>query len=245
MSELAEAVRRIIAETGPVTTGDLLARVHEAGLRAATPEQLIGLLEAGKAQGIFAVSVERRAGTFSLGYPQWRLTGQSLANGQCREPVLVWDKPPKAESYEDWASYQADSAPPGTYVPNMNDDWKRAWKATMAGQRSRDLRIEVRKSVQVRHAGSVQVKAVVYETGDVLMSMNGVAGFSPAAWAELQQAVTEAHDAMRSYRAVYPAPLPPRDEKGRKRCHFCNQGYTDDLRRRCDQCRPAPEAAAT
>lgn len=104
--------------------------------------------------------------------------------------------------------------------------------------------MEVRKSVQVRHAGSVQVKVVVHETGDVLMSMNGVAGFSATAWAELQQAVAEAHDAMRSYRAVYPAPLPPRDDEGRKLCHYCNKGYVYDLRRRCDQCAPAEEAVA-
>lgn len=239
MSDLSGTVNEIIAKTGPVAVRDLLAAVHEAGLTGVTPSALMGFLEAGKAQGTHEVSIERHAGSLSTGYPRWRLAWQPMDDSQVPDPVLVWGKPPKAESYEDWAAYQADSAPPGTYIPNMPDNWKRAWKATMRGQRSGDLHVEIRKSVQIRHAGSVQVKIVVYEIGDVLVSANGVAGFTSAGWAALQQAVSEAHAAMRVYRDAHPRPLPPRNEEGQSLCAFCQKGYVWDRRRRCDECRPA------
>ncbi len=246
MSDLGAVVRGIMTGRGPVTVNELFTLVLGEGI-STSMEDVAAVLAMGRAQGEFEVSVERHAGALSAGYPCWRMKGQEPAPGQCREPVLVWGKPPQAEAYEDWAAYQADSAPHGTYQPNMPDDWKRTWKAKMTGQRGRYLAVEVRKSVQVRHAGSVQVKIVVHEGGDVLMSMNGVAGFSPVAWAELNQAVTEAHAAMAMYRKAHPAPLPPRDDQGRRLCHYCNKGYVWDLRRRCDQCapRPAEEPAAT
>jgi hypothetical protein len=118
--------------------------------------------------------------------------------------VLCWDRPPKAESYEEWAKYQADSAPPGTYAPNMAGEWMTRWKAKLAGQRSDQLRVEVRKSVGVRHAGSVQVLVAAYENGIVAMSMNGTAEFSADDFAALTAAVDEARQAMHDYRAAHP-----------------------------------------
>lgn len=118
--------------------------------------------------------------------------------------VLTWEKPPRAEPYEQWAAYQADSAPPGTWVPNMDDSWKLRWKAKMAGQRTGELRVEIRKSAGVRHAGSVQVLIIVGEDATVTMSMNGAAEFSAEDWQQMFSAVAEARRAITRYRAAHP-----------------------------------------
>lgn len=121
--------------------------------------------------------------------------------------VLCWDKPPLAQPYADWAAYQADSAPPGTYMPNMSDEWKNRWKAKLLGQRSprySRLRVEVRKTVT--GGPYAQVLIVVYHDGQVRMSMNGAAHFSKREFAELQLAVTEAREAMRHYERLHPLP---------------------------------------
>lgn len=115
--------------------------------------------------------------------------------------VLVWGKPPRLQSPEEWASYEADGAPPGTYQPNMDDEWKLMWKAKLVGQRSGKLRVEIRKSTDVSHAGSVQLVLVVFEDRGVIMSANGRAGFSSHDWWELTTAVSEAISAMALWRA--------------------------------------------
>lgn len=58
--------------------------------------------------------------------------------------VLVWDKPQKAMSTEDWKKISADSAPPGVYTPNMSEEDKLKWKATLI--RGKKPRVEVRKT---------------------------------------------------------------------------------------------------
>lgn len=196
MSELSDKVREILGERGPLTTGQLLAAVNEEGI-AATAEQLTEVLGAESTAGTIEVVQEMHTATFPMGYPKWALAGTTAG-------VLRWEKPPRAESYEEWASYQADSAPPGTYMPNMDDDWKAAWKAKMLGQRSGDLRTEIRKSTGIRHAGSVQFKLVAHENGDVEISANGVAGFTAKSYGELDQAVREAQQAMRAWRRAHP-----------------------------------------
>jgi hypothetical protein len=152
------------------------------------------------------------------------------------DAVLCWEKPPKAEPYHEWAAYQSDDCPPGNYSPNMDQEWRRRWKAKACGQRGARLRVEVRKTTGDRFQ-QVQVLLIVHEDGSVVMSMNGKAGFTAGEFAELGQAVEEARDAMREYRKLHPAPLPPVDDQGRHLCVFCRQDYVDDLRRRCDTCR--------
>lgn len=118
--------------------------------------------------------------------------------------VLTWEKPPKAEPYEEWAQYQADDAPPGTYAPNMDADWKSKWKAKLCGQRSGELRVEIRKSFCIERSGSVQGKFIVNEDGTMLVSMNGTAGFTDQDIADLFTAITEARDMMKRWRRAHP-----------------------------------------
>ena len=122
-----------------------------------------------------------------------------MGNGTGR--VLEWGKPPQVQTPQEWASYQADSAPPGTWQPNMDEQWKLRWKAKLLGQKSGKLRVEIRKSTDVSHAGSVQVVMIVFEDGSVVMSMNGRAGFDREGFWALTAAVSEATSAMQLYRA--------------------------------------------
>lgn len=178
-----------LAEGGLMTTSEVTSVLQRAGVDVdsgrvhalLTSEALRGTVTAGTRDvaGIARVAV-------------WRLAAR---------PVLCWEKPEKAESYEAWARYQAECAPPGTYVPNMSDAWKARWKARMLGQRSGDLRVEVRKSTGIYRGGSVQVKLVAGDDGTVTMSMNGTAELTRQEFTELGAAVAEARAAMEAWRA--------------------------------------------
>lgn len=102
--------------------------------------------------------------------------------------VLVWAKPAKVMTDEEWRSISADSAPPGVYVPNMSDASRRAWKAKAIG--GRDPRVEIRKT-----ADGTQVLTIV-RPESVRMSMNGPATFTRQEWDELRIAVAEAVTAL-------------------------------------------------
>lgn len=123
--------------------------------------------------------------------------------------VLEWGTAPKAEPYEQWARYQADDAPPGTYAPNMDDDWKSRWKARMAGQKSGALRVEVRKTTSITRGSSVQVLVIVHEDGSVQMSMNGTAEITAADLTDMYLGVAEARQAMTTWRAEHPRAVIP------------------------------------
>lgn len=125
--------------------------------------------------------------------------------------ILRWDVPPQAISGEEWSSISADGAPPGVYAPNMNTDWKAAWKAKMLGQRSanlENLRVEIRKTVFGRNS-CAQVVTTVGADGSVMVSQNGRADYSARDWAERQVAVAEAIAAMEAYRAARILGVPP------------------------------------
>lgn len=112
--------------------------------------------------------------------------------------VLSWDKPERAVSTEEWASWQADSAPPGTYVPNMSDADVRKWKAKRVGFKAGHPQIEIRKDstvIVVSLGGGYKYK---YYTPDETKGTNvHIATAGPIRWTfeeftELQQAVDEA-----------------------------------------------------
>jgi hypothetical protein len=124
--------------------------------------------------------------------------------------LLRWDKPPAARPREEHERlYGGDGAPPGAYVPNMSEADMHDWKAKMCGQRSEglaELRVEIRKTIGGggpgggTGSGAVQVKMVVY-SGDVLVSMNGTAAFTPSEFRDMQRARDEAHEALAAERA--------------------------------------------
>jgi len=114
--------------------------------------------------------------------------------------ILEWGAVPRAVPPDEHQAYSGGGIP-GAYAPNMDDEWKLKWKAKLLGQKSDKLRVEIRKSTDVSHAGSVQLVLVVFEDQSVVMSANGRAGFDRTGWWELTTAVSEAVSAMQLWRA--------------------------------------------
>ena len=112
--------------------------------------------------------------------------------------ILRWDKPPRVMSVEEWKRFEADSAPPGTYQPNMSDDDARTWRAEIKGKTTDHCVVEIRKSlgsllvVKVARDGVIRDKYGNRCTGDLCISMNGPCYLSFAEWGELMQCIDEA-----------------------------------------------------
>lgn len=114
--------------------------------------------------------------------------------------VLSWDKPEKVVSTEEWASWQADSAPPGTYVPNMSKEDMRKWKAKRVGFKSGHPQIEIRKDSTViivslyggykyKHYGKYSPST---EGINLHIATAGPIQWTWQEWAECQEAIQEA-----------------------------------------------------
>lgn len=138
-----------------------------------------------------------------LGYVRCTARGHSLSWSLVPLQVLCWDKAPKAQDPAERAQWWGGGIP-GAYAPNMDEQWMARWKARLAGQRGHELRVEVRKTTCITRGSSVQVLLVAWEDGQVGMSMNGTAEFSPQDWADMQAAVGEARAAMAAWRAEHP-----------------------------------------
>jgi hypothetical protein len=117
--------------------------------------------------------------------------------------VLMWDKPAKTESTEEWKSRSADGAPPGVYTPNMGEADMLAWKARLVG--GQDPRVEIRKTVvgtprKSKHGSwnttSYAQVLIVVRADSVTMSANGTMEFSNDETSELFKAVAEARAAL-------------------------------------------------
>jgi hypothetical protein len=119
--------------------------------------------------------------------------------------LLMWDKPEKIMTTEEWRAISADSAPPGVYVSNMSHDDRLRWKAKKIG--GGDPRVEIRKTVipppagpivngRRNRRGSYAQMLVIVRPDGVTMSMNATAEFPHAEFTELIVAVTEARAAL-------------------------------------------------
>jgi hypothetical protein len=112
--------------------------------------------------------------------------------------ILSWDKPERVTSIDKWKSWQADSAPPGTYVPNMSADDMARWKAKRVGFKAGHPQIEIRKDstvIVVSLGGGYKYK---YYTPDETKGTNvHIATAGPIRWtwqelSEFAQAIAEA-----------------------------------------------------
>lgn len=117
------------------------------------------------------------------------------------DSLLMWDKPERKMSKEEWSSIGASDAPPGVYTSNMSDEDRFRWKAKLVGTRSGDLRVEIRKTTEGHKnpagrgwIGGAQTVLVVRPNGKVIFSSNSKAEFD---FEELTRAVEEARERMR------------------------------------------------
>lgn len=111
--------------------------------------------------------------------------------------ILYWGKPEKAISIDEWKSIAADSAPPGVYSPNMSAEDAERWKAKYVGMKSGDPRVEIRKSFSAA-LGVFKVRVGSDGWPTVDMSFNGTAKLDYVEFRDLQDAVTEAVDRLRT-----------------------------------------------
>ena len=63
--------------------------------------------------------------------------------------VLMWEKPKQVMSKEERASYQADGAPPGTWMSNMSHEDSMRWKAKIVGKTTGCPQVELRRNGMV------------------------------------------------------------------------------------------------
>lgn len=61
--------------------------------------------------------------------------------------VLMWDKPKKVKSKQEWAEgYGFEDGPTGGYMPNMSDEDNARWKAKITGTKLGFPQVEIRKA---------------------------------------------------------------------------------------------------
>tara|TARA_R110000772_G_scaffold6250_8_gene21954 strand:- start:2796 stop:3197 length:402 start_codon:yes stop_codon:yes gene_type:complete len=115
---------------------------------------------------------------------------------------ILWEKPEKAMSIEEWKSLSADGAPPGVYTPNMSVEDMLRWKGTII--KGSNPRVELRKTFNKQNYKPypnntnmfAQVLVIVSNKGlndihgcNVIMSMNGKCGMSFDELEEMQKVI--------------------------------------------------------
>lgn len=120
--------------------------------------------------------------------------------------VLCWEKPERIMSVEDWKQISADGAPPGVYTPNMSEEDKLKWKATLVGKTTENPRVEIRKTFRWHNGKNypdseshyAQTLIVVHknEKPFVLMSSNGKIAASLQEMEDMHKAVKEAKETL-------------------------------------------------
>lgn len=124
--------------------------------------------------------------------------------------ILMWNKPEKIMSTEDWKSITADSAPAGVYTPNMSEEDMFKWKGKLI--KGKSPRVEIRKSFQKTNNKQYPKHSIVtsqclivvslnnineMKDCNVLMSMNGKSGLSMKEFEELNLVVNEAKEVLK------------------------------------------------
>lgn len=87
--------------------------------------------------------------------------------------MINWGKPEKLRpTVEHYEMFQSEAEAAGTYVPNMSDDDKQAWKGKHINKGKDNARIEVRKTFSARD-NYAQMLMVIAKGKGVTISANG------------------------------------------------------------------------
>jgi hypothetical protein len=62
-----------------------------------------------------------------------------------RDGVLLWERPKKRMTSEEWRGISFEDGPAGGYMPNMSPDDERRWKAKLSGTTTGFPQVEIRK----------------------------------------------------------------------------------------------------
>ena len=102
--------------------------------------------------------------------------------------VIDWNKPKKARPQAEHNRYSFNDGPPGGYIPNMDGAAMARWKGKKIG--GKNPRVEIRKTGR---KGS-QMLIIVSNAEGVRISMNGPVVLNFSDWADMQTAISEAHE---------------------------------------------------
>jgi len=120
---------------------------------------------------------------------------------------IMWEKPQKIMTTEQWLSISADGAPPGVYTSNMSKKDMLRWKGTLKGKTTDKPYIEIRKTFQKTNGKHYPDMENIYsqllivvsfknykgmKDANVIMSMNGKTGMSFKELEEMRHAIFEA-----------------------------------------------------
>ena len=152
--------------------------------------------------------------------------------------VVMWDKPERVISKEDWKAISADSAPPGVYTSNMSDEDMGRWKSKVVGATLGSPQIELRKvfsgsykklpgerwgsgfcanMLVIVATKGFQYKGVKREESvdyNVYISMNAGAAMTFVEYEEMQQAIQEAKDKLAELQGQVATKKAPKKRKG-------------------------------
>ena len=104
--------------------------------------------------------------------------------------VLVWEKPKRKVSVDEWKKDSFDGGPPGGFRPNMSDEDMRAWKAKLVGKTTETPRVEIRKSTPRAQL------LIVVSKDDVTFSSNAKATLTRTEYRHMLDGIAEAWTAL-------------------------------------------------
>lgn len=120
--------------------------------------------------------------------------------------VLMWEKPKQIMSKEERDSYQADGAPPGTWMPNMSREDSMRWKAKIVGKTLGFPQVELRRNGMViilskkgyKYNGydTRQSKGKEHKTKVVHIASSGSQAMNMQEYEEFMQALKEGWEAL-------------------------------------------------
>lgn len=106
--------------------------------------------------------------------------------------MIKWDKPKKVRSTKEHnETYMSDSGVAGTYVPNMSEDDKQAWKGKHINKGKDNARVEVRKTFSSRD-NYAQMLMVITKGEGVTISANGKMDMTFEELKEFNEVINEA-----------------------------------------------------
>ena len=130
--------------------------------------------------------------------------------------ILMWDKPKKVKTKEQWENDGGfDGGPVGGYLPNMSDEDQARWKAKLVGVKSGHPQVEIRKTTR----GAQMLLIVSLGDGytykyykdvkgvNVHIALNGPGQMTFDDMAEMSQAVTEARAALEHWKLTQNGPF--------------------------------------
>jgi len=129
-----------------------------------------------------------------------------------KEILIMWEKPQKILTTDDWKSISACGTPPGVYTPNMSEEDMLKWKGTLKGKTTNKPYVELRKTFKKNNNKKYPFNENMYSQvlivvsiknyndmndANIIISMNGKSGMSFKELEDLNQVINEARNLLK------------------------------------------------